>query len=112
MRLMLLVVLLATACSSVPQAPKLVIACEPAQGASCDLSGFLHACQRAGERNFTWTGETDAKLRATQLDCPRSVEVAADELDSYIARTLASHGFELRPVGPEHLHVFEVRPRG
>lgn len=97
------------ACHATPSASPLVIDCRA--GASeerSDLADFLHACQRASGRNFTWTSATDERLNDTAFEGPARVEVPASELDAWLATTLARHGFTLSPVGPKRLNVWLV----
>lgn len=113
MKRILLLILFAVGCATTSMPTNYVIECAAPAGAksSCDLVTFIHACQKASGRNFTWTKETDAKLHAESCDCPSHAEVPAAEFDTWFAATLARHGFESHPVGPPHLAVHQIDVR-
>ncbi len=108
-----LLALLAAGCRATSAPANYVIECvAPADAKTpCDLVTFVHACQQASGRNFTWTKETDASLHAASCDCPSRATVPAAEFDAWFAATLERHGFVSHPVGPAHLAVHQIDVR-
>jgi hypothetical protein len=76
-----------------------------------NIAEFLIACQTAAGVNFTYSKATSTSLLGTELRFDAVTHVPASEVPAFITSTLNAHGFTMRLVGPEHLHVLLVEPK-
>ena len=69
---------------------------------------FLKRCQTATALNFTYAADITQALSTVQARFDGPAQLAAGELERYLATQLGQCGFVCRPVGPASLHVFVV----
>ncbi len=69
---------------------------------------FLKRCQSATALNFTYAADLAQALSTKQARFDGPAQLAAGEVERYLATQLGRCGFVCRPVGPAHLHVFVV----
>lgn len=111
----ILALTLAASCQTPPPEPTQAAVGQPIQlqleahGNEMTALAFLHECQRASGRNFTFPSSIADELGATKLRVSGPARIADAEFDEFVSKTLAVVGYTCRSIGPAHLHVLEVR---
>ncbi len=82
------------------------------RGTSMTVEEFVKVCQEVSDFNFTYTAETQAILNARTIRLAGADRVTVDQFESFLETQLAVCGLTSEPVGPEHLHVLHIQPRG
>lgn len=82
------------------------------QGKALTGEEFVAVCQQVSGFNFTYDDATGEVLRARTLKFEGAERVEAKEFERYLDGRLEACGLESEPVGPPHLRVLQIRPRG
>ncbi|MBK7878874.1 MAG: hypothetical protein IPJ77_24710 [Planctomycetes bacterium] len=109
--------LLASACHAPTEPRSVDSAAAPAPridlsdcaSSSTTIETFLKRCQQESGLNFTFEAEVAKELRSTPMKLFGSLNIERQELPRFLAAMIDVNGYELAPVGPEHLHVFLVQ---
>lgn len=72
---------------------------------------FLKQCQHASGLNLTYTESVATSLRALPSPVNSGTVIQGANAEDFLRDHLDAIGFELVPIGPTHLRVFEVRAR-